>query len=485
MGGDDTQDVTTTMTDLTEHTEHAEHVEPDELTEITRRTDVQPSSSDRQAAGSLRRALAVRDFRLLLGGTATSLLGDQFALIATPWLVLRMTDDPLALGLVLALEGVPRAAFMLVGGALTDRLAPRRVMLIADIVRGALVAAMAAVVLAGAVQMWMLYGFAAGFGLVAGFAVPAENSIVPNLLRRDDLQTGNAVMMGVAQLAGFVGPTLAGAAIALQSSVTAGVGFAYAIDAATFAVSATAFALMRGVRPVHVADDEIGLASSIRVGIRYIWDDAAMRFVVGILAAVNLFVVGPLLVGIPILAHDRLAASAAAFGVLMGAFALGNLVGLVVAGSTRPPSSVAMRVVVLGFLGGNGVVVSSLGVINRLGVDAALLAALGAGNGYLAITLFTWVQGRTPPELLGRTISVVTFAGLGTVSVSQAAAGAVARWDLDALFATSGLLVLATTVRAATRPGLRSLTDSLTGSTAMSSTVTNHQLIHRGTESKP
>lgn len=421
-----------------------------------------PASAE-QAPRRLRRTLAVRDFRLLLGGATTSLLGDQFALIATPWLVLQLTGDPLALGLVLALEGIPRAAFMLVGGAVTDRLAPRRVMLLADILRGALVTAMAAVVLSGAVEMWMVYGFAAGFGLIAGVAVPAENSIVPTILRRDDLQSGNALMMGVAQVAGFVGPTLAGAVIALRSEGTSGVGIAYLIDAATFAVSAMAFALMRTPHPPRATSAGLGLVASIGVGLRHIWADQAIRFVVGVLAIVNLLVVGPLLVGIPLLAHGRLASSAAAFGLLMGSFAIGNLVGLVVAGTTRPLSSRTMQVVVLGFLGAFGFVVASLGFVVHLGLDVALLAVLGAGNGYLAITMFTWVQGRTPPELLGRTISVVTFAGIGLVSASQAASGLVARWDLDALFAISGLLVLATTAWVATRPGLRAFADSLTG----------------------
>ena len=58
-------------------------------------------------SASMRRVLALRDFRLLLAGASTSLLGDQFALIATPWLVLQLSNDPLALGIVLALEGLP------------------------------------------------------------------------------------------------------------------------------------------------------------------------------------------------------------------------------------------------------------------------------------------------------------------------------------------------------------------------------------------
>ena len=133
------------------------------------------------------KVFSLRDFRLLFSGTTTSILGDQFALIATPWLVLKLTGDPLALGIVLALEGIPRAVFMLLGGAITDRIAPRVIMLISDAIRFVLTALMALVVFTGAVQMWMLYAFGLGFGLVAGFAIPAGNSIVPMLVDEQDL----------------------------------------------------------------------------------------------------------------------------------------------------------------------------------------------------------------------------------------------------------------------------------------------------------
>src|SRR5512137_2670312 len=156
---------------------------------------------------SMAKVFGIRDFRLLFSGAATSMLGDQFALIATPWLVLKLTGDPLALGIVLALEGIPRAIFILLGGAITDRFAPRIIMLTADVIRFILTALMTVVVFTGTVQMWMLYAFGLGFGLVAGFAIPAGNSIVPMLVEEKDLQAGNSVIMGVSQLVGFVGPT--------------------------------------------------------------------------------------------------------------------------------------------------------------------------------------------------------------------------------------------------------------------------------------
>jgi MFS family permease len=171
---------------------------------------------------SMRNVLSIRDFRLLFAGTSTSLLGDQFALIATPWLVLQLTGDPVVLGTVLALEGIPRALFMLFGGAITDRLSPRVILIASDVVRFVLAALMTVVVVTGVVEMWMLYAFSLGFGLVAGFAVPAGNSIVPVVVEEQDLQAGNSIVMGAGQLVGFVGPVLAGILIGVYAESHAG-----------------------------------------------------------------------------------------------------------------------------------------------------------------------------------------------------------------------------------------------------------------------
>jgi len=78
---------------------------------------------------SIGSVLSNRNFRMLWIGEGISLLGDQFCLIALPWLVLSLTGDALAMGTVLATAGIPRALFMLVGGALTDRFTPRRLMI--------------------------------------------------------------------------------------------------------------------------------------------------------------------------------------------------------------------------------------------------------------------------------------------------------------------------------------------------------------------
>ena len=412
----------------------------------------------------MRRVMSLRDFRLLFAGATTSLLGDQFALIATPWLVLRLTGDPLALGIVLALEGIPRAVFMLLGGAVTDRLSPRLLMLASDIIRCVLTVGMALAVFTGSVQIWMLYVFGLGFGLVAGFAIPAENSIVPMLVEERDLQAGNSVIMGVSQLTGFIGPTIAGIIIGGFSGSFFGIGLAFAVDAVTFAVSATSLWLMHGggrSRSGNAAGPE-SIGVSIMAGVKYLWGDKVLRMMFLVITAVNFLIVGPLLVGIPVLASQRLPEGALAFGLLMSAYAGGNLTGYLAAGSLPRPGGSTMRTFILLLLAAFGMVIGSLGFLRSTAADFILMLLLGVGNGYLSIILFTWMQTRTPREMLGRMMSILSLSNTGLVPIAQAISGAVSRWSPTALFAMAGALVLVVTLWTALQPTLIEFSESLT-----------------------
>ncbi len=416
------------------------------------------------AKNPMARVMSICDFKLLFAGASTSLLGDQFALIATPWLVLKLTGDPLALGIVLALEGLPRAVFMLLGGAITDRLSPRLVMLISDVIRLVLTAIMALIVFTGAVQMWMVYAFALGFGLVAGFAIPAGNSIVPMLVEAKDLQAGNSIILGVTQLAGFVGPTIAGILIGGFSQSSLGIGLAFAIDAFSFAVSAFCLWLMRSGHSLASANSaqKESVWASILVGMRYLWDDKALRTMFLIIMAMNFLFTGPLLVGIPVLADKFLPEGAVAFGLLMSGYAGGNLAGYLLAGSLPRPTGKAMSIFLITLLAAFGVVLGLFGFIRLTWVDFGLNLILGAGNGYIAILMFTWMQTRTPKDMLGRMMSMVMLSSTGLVPISQAISGAVSKWSLNALFISAGVLILLVTLWAALQPGLKTFSESLT-----------------------
>jgi len=399
--------------------------------------------------------LKTRDYRLLWIGQGVSHLGDQFHLIALPWLVLTLTHDPLQLGLVLAVAGVPRALLMLVGGALADRRSPRTIMLVSDGLRFALAAVLAVVVLTGTVQIWMVYALTLSFGVISGFFMPAAEAALPRLLRSDQLEGGNALMMGADQLAQFVGPALAGTLIAVFATSHAGraagltgVGAAFALDAVTFAVSTATLVLMRGLPALRAGAGTHPLAA-VAEGLRFTLSRPAFCWMIALIAAANLLLVGPLFVGIPVLAQSRFSQGAAAFGLLLSAYGVGNLAGMIVAGSAPRPSSRGFTRVVLALFVGFGLVVTALAFVTSVWVGVALLAVLGIGNGYVAVVAITLVQRMTPTAMLGRVMSLVILAMLGSTPVSQAVAGAVVRLGPVALFVGCGMAMLALSAVAA------------------------------------
>jgi MFS family permease len=414
--------------------------------------------------------LRIRDFRLLFIGEGVSLLGDQFYFIALPWLVLELGGSAFTLGAILAVQGLPRAVFMLVGGAVTDRFSPRRVMIGSNVARLALVGLLAALVLSGGVYLWMLWPIVLAFGVADGFFFPAQSAIVPRLAATDQLPAANALVQGLDQVAQFVGPMLAGTLIA---AVTAGrlgldgVGLALAVDAASFLVSIATLWVMRvdlmagsAARPQGASPS---LLASIREGLAYMWRDPLLRTLLALIVAVNFLAVGPLLVGIPQLVRQRLSEGVSGFGFVMSAFGAGSLVGLILGGSLpKPPPRVTgdlLLAVCLAF----GVGLALLGLAHSLAGAVAPALLMGLAVGYLMVSFFSWVQARTPQRMMGRMMSFIIFASVGLVPLSQLVAGAVARWSVTVLFVGAALLLALVVARAWFVPSLRAMGIDMAG----------------------
>ena len=337
-------------------------------------------------------------------------------------------------------------------------------MLASDLVRFLLAALMAAVVSAGVVQMWMLYAFGLGFGLVAGFAVPAGNSIVPMLLKEKDLQAGNSVVIGAGQLVQFVGPVAAGILIGKFTESFYGIGLAFGIDAVTFAVSAMTLMLMHGGGKLPSSTDASyreSIWDAIGAGLKHVWDDNALRLIFLVIAAVNFLFVGPIMVSVPVLADQRLAEGAVAFGLLMSGFSGGNLGGFLLAGALPRPNGRTMRLLLIGLLAAFGITTVILGFVNLTWIDFGLMLLLGLGNGYFTLILFTWIQIRPPKTMMGRIMSLLMLSSAGLVPVSQAISGAVVSWNLTLLFVFAGGLIVLVAIWTAFQPGLVTFSESL------------------------
>jgi MFS family permease len=190
-------------------------------------------------------ALQEREFRLFFTGQMVSLLGDAVTPFALAWAVLDLTGSARDLGFVLAAKIAPLVVFLLVGGVFADRLPRRGVMLTADVARMAIQAATAALLLSHTARIWELIVLQAFAGTGTAFFNPASTGLTPMTVSAGRLQEANALRgMSMASMQ-FAGPALAGILI-----VTVGPGYALAIDAASFGVSA--FYLARLHLPLHV-----------------------------------------------------------------------------------------------------------------------------------------------------------------------------------------------------------------------------------------
>ena len=279
----------------------------------------------------------------------------------------------------------------------------------------------------GQVQLWMIYGLAIAFGAVSGFFLPAAEATLPRVVERDDLEAGNSLLIIATQGAQFVGPALAGTIIALLSGAGSdartleGITVAFAIDAATFAISAVSLLLMR---PITGFGSDKHPMRDVADGLRYFAGNATIRTMVVIIGLANFLLPGPMLVGVPVLASQRSPEGAAAFGVILSAYAFGNLGGMGIAGGTDGP----MRRLLAGSAPRSSalsaVVYAALGMVTSTWMAVGLMVVAGVANGYLAIIVISSPQRMAPSDMVGRVMSLLMLSMYGLGPISQAISGA-------------------------------------------------------------
>jgi hypothetical protein len=389
------------------------------------------------------------DFRFLWIGSTISSFCDQFYFVGLSWLVLLFNGSGLVLGTVLMLEAVPRAAFMLVGGAITDRTSPRRILISTAAGRMLLVSATAALCYWHRLHLWHLYGLALAFGTADAFGMPAGQVLVPALLSGEQLPAGNALLNSGSQTASIAGPAPAGLILRKWS-----VASVFLIDAIGFLFVVLAIWRVKNVPSQSEGNSSEGIWKVILEGWRYVMKDPPMRSLMFLVIVLNLCVGGPFTVGLAVISKQRFG-SAAAFGMLLSSLAVGSLLGSLL------PALVKQRfrrgLVVLIFSAVIGVGMMAMGVLRGFIPIMILLAVLGLGSGLTAVYFQSWLQARIDRNFLGRVMSIFMFATFGLLPISYAAAGALAQAKLSLMFMGSGALVLAATVVAGLNKQIRAI----------------------------
>lgn len=390
--------------------------------------------------------LKSKNFRYLFAGETVSNIGDQFTFIALPWLVLKLSDDPAVLGLILGLAGIPRALFMLVGGAVTDRFSAKTIMQVSNLFRLLLVALLAVLTLTSHVEIWMLYILSFCFGVADAFFAPAQTAMVPSTVDIEGIDQANMFVYGSIQLSQFVGPALVGILIGSfdkGSSSLTGVGIAFALDAATFLISLATLGMIKH-KEQEVSEHE-NVLHAIKGGFGYVWSNIGLRYVLLVIGAVNFLIVGPLVVGMPVIAKNQLS-GATAYGSIMSAWGIGTLIGYAVSGSVPPPRT-NVSVLLLSLTALMGVGLAFFGFLDKTIHYVITCFLMALSSGYVSLTFMNWLQKSTPKELMGRVMSILMFFAVGLIPISQALSGWLFKLSQRGLFVCSGgLLVISATI---------------------------------------
>lgn len=396
------------------------------------------------------RPLAIRDFALLWTGAAVSLLGDGVYIVAIAWQVYELSDTPTALSLIGVAWTLPMAAFLLVGGLVSDRLDRRRIMIAADLVRGAAVAAIAALSLSGTVQLWHLFLLAIVFGTGDAFFGPSFNALVPQIVPPRLLVEANSLDQFIRPFAmALAGPALGGLTVHAF-----GPGAAFALDAVSFGISALAISLIAARPVLHRPEERTSALADLREGFRFV---RAHAWLWGTLlgAAISLLAFwGPVEVLVPFRIKNDLGGGADDFGLVLAAGGVGAIVAAVALaqrGLPRRHMTFMYIAWAVGCLGIAGLAFAT--TLWQALVSSFFQQALFASG---LIVWGTLMQTLVPTHLLGRVTSLDWLISTSLVPISFALTGPVAAWiGAEATLAGAGVVAFVATVGCLYIPGMR------------------------------
>ncbi|HEU4414568.1 MAG TPA: MFS transporter [Candidatus Angelobacter sp.] len=380
--------------------------------------------------------LRERNFRMLWAGSAISLAGDQFYLVALPWVVLQKTGSAVAVGTILMAVAIPRALLMLFGGALTDRVSARKIMMSTATARTVFVTVIGCLVWFHVLQIWELYVLGFGFGVADAFSMPAASTFLPSLVKREQLIMANSVFQTTSQLTTIAAPAPAGILIKAL-----GTAWAFFIDAVSFLFIIGALWRLPDPPLPQATAAKPPVWRSILNGIAYVRSDVPLRTLMLVAAMMNLCLSGPMGVGLPYLTKVKFG-SPTAYGLVVSAAAAGGLLGALLAGIVKVQRRGILMMSACAVI---SICLAAIGLAGHLWQIAALLLVMAACAGLANVHIASWIQQRVDATVRGRVMSVLMLSAFGLLPVSLAAAGVLIAWSLKFMFILAAAAMLTVT----------------------------------------
>jgi hypothetical protein len=395
--------------------------------------------TDGMTAGSQRKTLG-RDFWLYFSGQLISQVGTSFTFFALPLLVFELTHSATNLAITTASEFVPYLLFGLILGALADRINRKRMMLLTDVARAAVIVVLPALALEGALHVYLIYCVAFVVSTLGILFQCGEFAAIPSLVGRDDLVAANARVMATNSAGQIVGPILAGVLVTILSPANL-----LFFDAGSFVISAASLALIRGSFNADIANPRAptsgvgGLLGDVKEGLRYVWSNPVLRTISIMMALINL-VCAPQNSQLVLFAKRALKATNSEVAYLFAAGALGVVVVSLCAAAIRRHLSFA--VTALGALVISGLTCMAMAFIGSYYAVLVLWAASSGFGLLLNINTSSLRQAIVPSHMYGRVISIATVLAWSAIPLGALAGAALIKLtgSVADVYAASGAL---------------------------------------------
>jgi MFS family permease len=397
------------------------------------------------------RVLRPGPFRRYIIGSAISDTGTWMQVMAQGYVMSTLTNKAIMLGMANLAAGLPMLLLTMAGGSAADRFDKRKILLATQYLQIALAISIGLLIMSGKIEIWHILAFAVVLGISNSFEMPTLNAFVPELVTRDEIQSAIAVDRAVFHGSRVVGPSLAGVFISAWGAASA-----FFCNAFSFVALIIALFLIPP-RSRGTAEEEQKRASGIKEGFRYVAKDKPSLAMIALIAATTVLIFPIITVMMPLYVRLVLGLGADRLGFLMGASAVGSVIGAIFLISIPHHKRVPFMMVNV------GIVACAIFGLSRapsfyLATGLLILNSLGlAMNFGLANTI---VQERAPDYLRGRVsavfmlsfVGLMPVAGLGITGLSDLIGMRTALAIAAVCYAVIALIVLARVRRECSRP---------------------------------
>jgi MFS family permease len=375
------------------------------------------------------RSLKYRNYRLFFCGQSLSLIGTWMQRLAVGWLVYRLTDSALWLGVVSFAGQIPCFFLTAFGGVAADRYNKQKLLIMTQSLAMLQASVLAVLVLTNKEAVWQLIVLNIFLGTIYAFDMPTRQAFVVEMVeKREDMGNAIALNSSMVNVARLLGPMVAGFLVAV-----AGEGVCFLVNAVSYFAVIVSLFLMR-VSPARLTIEKASAFQQIKGGLRYAFGFAPIKYIILLLAVVSITGM-PYVVLMPVFARDILHGGPRTLGFLMGASGVGALTGAGYLARRKTVLGLGRIMALAAGLFGAGIIGFSQSTLIWISMTFVLLTGLGMM--ILMASANTILQTVVEDDMRGRVMSFYVVAFLGMAPFGSLLAGGLAH----RIGATSTLLL--------------------------------------------